>query len=147
MYEQQQINNANNQLQQGYEKTQRIIRAKELGFVELIQNELVMDTLNLQRNWSSLTKLVKTEKCNLFITQNDTLKFWSDNEINYKQIKFKENSYHNFIKAPNGWYLVYKQNRGTYTYVFTYLVKHNFAYKNQHLQNKFNQDLSFLEDA
>lgn len=147
MYEQQQINNANNQLQQGYEKTQRIIRAKELGFVELIQNELVMDTLNLQRNWSSLTKLVKTEKCNLFITQNDTLKYWSDNEINYKQIKFKENSYHNFIKAPNGWYLVYKQNRGTYTYVFTYLVKHNFAYKNQHLQNKFNQDLSFLEDA
>ena len=89
MYEQQQIKNVDKQLQQGYEKTQRIIRAKELGFVELIQNELVMDSSNLQRNWSNLTKLLKKAQCNLFITQNDTLKYWSDNEINYKQIKFK----------------------------------------------------------
>ncbi len=147
MYEQQQINNANNQLQLGYEKTQRIIRAKELGFVELVQNELVTDTINLHRNWNSLTKLVKSENSNLFITQNDTLKYWSDNELSFNEIKFKENSYHNFIKGPNGWYLVYKQKRGTYTYVFTYLVKHNFAYKNQHLQNNFNKELNFLEDA
>ncbi len=147
VYEQLQIKNIDNQIQQGYEKTQRIIRAKELGFVELIQNELVMDSSNLQRNWSSLNKLLKKEQCNLFITQNDTLKYWSDNEINIKQVKFKDNSYHNFIKAPNGWYLVYKQNRGRYTYVFTYLVKHNFAYKNQYLQNKFSDALSFLEDA
>ena len=147
MYEQQQINNTSNQLQLGYEKTQRIIRAKELGFVELVQSELLTDTVNLHRNWNSLTKLVKSENTNLFITQNDTLKYWSDNEIELNEIKFKENSYHNFIKGPNGWYLIYKQNRGTYTYVFTYLVKHNFAYKNQHLQNTFNKEFNFLEDA
>jgi signal transduction histidine kinase len=147
MYEQQQINNASNQLQLGYEKTQRVIRAKELSFVELVQNELITDTVNLHRNWNSLTKLVKSENTNLFITQNDTLKYWSDNEIDLNEIIFKENSYHNLIKGHNGWYLVYEQNRGTYNYVFTYLIKHNFAYKNQHLQNTFSKELSFLEDA
>ncbi len=147
MYEQKQINNANTQLRQGYDKTQAVIRAKELSFVDLVQNEAVIDTNNFNRNWNTIGELLLAENVNLFITQYDTLKYWSSNEINPQPIKFEGQSNHGVYKAPNGWYLVYKQNRGSYNYLFTYLIKNNFAYKNQYLQNQFNNELQFLEDA
>lgn len=147
IYEQKQLNNATTQLEQGYSKVQSVIRAKELTFVKLIQGDFLTDTANLQRNWNNINKLLKAENINLFMSKNDTLLFWGNNEIDPTVLKFKENLNHAIIKAPNGWYLIYKQQRGSYTYKFTYRIKHLFGYRNQYLQNQFNKELSFLDDA
>lgn len=147
LYEQKQINNTDAQLRNGYEKVQSVIRSKELSFVQLIQGDFLTDTANFVRNWNNINKLLKSENVNLFVSKNDTLLFWGSNELEPNDFKFKENSNHSVIKAQNGWYLLYRQTRGSYLYHFAYLIKHQFAYRNQYLQNEFNRELQFLDDA
>lgn len=147
LFEREQITDTDAQLQHGYEKVQRVIRTKELGFVDLVQNDLFIDTNNFQRNWNSIYKLLKAENVNLFISRSDTLLFWSTTALTSNQLKYKDNSNHAVIKGQNGWYLLYKQQRGSYTYQFVYLIKQQFAYRNQYLQNLFNTELGFLDEA
>ncbi|TAE79837.1 MAG: sensor histidine kinase [Bacteroidetes bacterium] len=148
IFEQKQINNQSKQLQLAYQKTQGVIRAKELFFVQFIQSELLLDTLNLQRNWNSIHKKLSAENINLFIVKNDTLLFWGNNDFDFTSIHDKGiTPNHAIIKASNGWYLLYQQKRGNFRYYFLYLVKNQFSYRNQYLQNKFNTELDFLEEA
>ncbi len=147
LFEQNQITDTEAQLQHGYEKVQRVIRSKELGFVDFIQSDLLTDTNNLQRNWNSIYKQLRAENSQLFITKNDTLIFWSTTALSTQQFKYKDNSNHAVIKGANGWYLLYKQQRGSYTYQFAYLIKQQFAYRNQYLQNLFSEELNFLDEA
>lgn len=148
LFEQQLINNQPKQLQLAYQKTQSLIRAKELFFIQFVQGELLVDTNNLQRNWNSIHRQLSAENINLFIAKNDTLLFWGNNNFDYASIKDKNiTSNHSIVKASNGWYLLYQQKRGSYQYSFLYLIKNQFSYKNQYLQNKFNTELSFLEEA
>ena len=147
LFEQKLISDDAQQLQLGYQKTQSVIRAKELLFINLVQSDLITDTTHLLRNWNTIYKQLQAENVNLYISKNDTLVFWANNNLNVSEIQFKENSNHAVIKAPNGWYLAYQQKRGSYLFRFIYLIKHEFSYKNQYLQNNFNDELEFLQNA
>lgn len=146
-YEQKQIRSLEKQLAIGYEKTQAIIRSKELTFVKVLQGELLSDTANYQRNWSDIYEQLQSENINLFITRGDTLLYWSTNTIGLSNLDFKNKPNNTVVKAPNGWYIAYKQVRGSYYYYFTYLVKNQYAYKNQYIQNTFNRELGFLQEG
>lgn len=146
-YEQKTIRNSTTQLKLAYQQVQDVVRAKELAFIELIQSDLLNDTNNINRNWNAIYKKLHEENANVFITKNDTLLFWSTNEVDLKQLKLKSNTRHACIKGDNGWYIVYRNKRGSFQYDFIYKLKNNFAYRNQYLQHVFNSELQFLQDA
>jgi two-component system, NtrC family, nitrogen regulation sensor histidine kinase NtrY len=147
VYEQKQIRSIEQQLATGYNKVQGTIRSKELTFVRMLQGELLSDTNNLQRNWNSIYNQLESDNINLFITRNDTLLYWSTNNISFSDLDFRNKPNNIAFKAPNGWYIAYKQVRGSYHYYFIYLVKNQFAYKNQYIKNNFNDELSFLQEG
>lgn len=146
-YEQKQIRSVEKQLASGYDRAQGVIRNKELSFVRLLQGELLTDTNNLQRNWNTIYNRLQAENINLFITRNDSLLYWSTNSISFSSLDFTNKPNNIAFKAPNGWYIGYKQVRGSYYYYFTYLVKNQFSYKNQYIQNTFNDELNFLQEG
>jgi two-component system nitrogen regulation sensor histidine kinase NtrY len=141
------VKNAPQQIESAYEQVQQVVRSKELSFVRLIQSDLLTDTNNLQRNWNNIHKTLQQENVDVFVTKNDTLWYWSSNKFDLADFTADEKNNHTCIKTGNGWYITYVHKRGTYTYHFSYLIKNNFAYKNQYLQNQFNRELSFLQDA
>ncbi len=147
IFEQKQIEDTNAQIENGFEKVQQIIRSKELKFIDLVQSNLISDTNNLTRNWTAISKLLAENNVNLFINKNDTLVYWSTTEISNNQVKFPDKHTNTVIKGKNGWYLAYRQQRGNYMYSFTYLIKQNFSYRNQYLQNNFNNEFDFIEEA
>lgn len=146
-YEQKQVRSLEQQLAIGYEKTGAVIRKKELTFVKVLQGDLLLDTNNYQRNWNDIYELLESENINLFITRGDTLQYWSTNAIALSDLDFKNKPNNILVKASNGWYIAYKQVRGNYHYYFTYLVKNQYAYKNQYIQNTFSKELGFLQEG
>lgn len=147
LYEQKQVSSVEQQLALGYEKTQSVIRSRELAFVRALQTELLSDTLNYQRNWNSIYAMLRSENIDLFITHNDTLVYWSTSAVGIEDFDFGNKPNNIAVKAPNGWFIAYRQVRGSYQYIFTYLVKNQYAYKNQYIENTFNRELDFLEEG
>ena len=72
--------------------------------------------------------------------KNNQLIFWSDAIINTTNVQgLKEGT--SFLKYAKGWYEVIKQKDGDFFVVFLIPVKFDFPYKNQYLNNGFNQQL------
>jgi signal transduction histidine kinase len=145
-FEQRLSSNADQQLNQAYANAQQIIIDKELACIEMVQGVLA-DTVNLQRNWSSIIDLTERKNVLLTIYKNDTLLIWTSNVLNnddtYKSVRTGAG----FIKAQNGYYVTYKQVRGSYTYLFYSDVKTKYPFRNQYIENQFDPDLGFIREG
>ncbi len=71
---------------------------------------------------------------------NDELVFWSGIKFVPRNVAAIKNG-SSFIKTYNGYYEVVKKTDGKFTVLFYILVKNNFSYQNQYLQNIFLPDL------
>lgn len=144
--EHKQNSNADLQLHKAYSESQRIINDKELSFVK-ITTKLIPDSTKLQRNWSSIIDIARAENIIIHVYRNDTLILWSSNEISTKQCltEFKIGS--SFYQGINGNYLAYKNTNGSYSYVLLYVINSNYAFKNQYINNRFNNELSFIKEG
>lgn len=147
MLEQDQVQNTAGQHEFAYERTQQVIREKELAFVRLMLREALTDTNNLQRNWNDIIDIGKQENTLIYIFRGDTLMTWSSNIVGGDELKKAVKVTNSVIKTGNGWYLVHKQIAGTYQYYLAYRIKSSYAYKNQYIQNGFNKELHFLNEA
>jgi hypothetical protein len=145
-FEQRLSSNASQQLELAYKNAQQIIIDKELVCIDLVQG-LLTDTNNLQRNWSSIIELAEQKNVILTIYKNDTLLIWTSNVLN------SEDEYHSipvgagFIKAKNGYYVTYKQTRGSYAYLFYTDIKTKYPFRNQYIENQFDSDLGFIKEG
>ncbi len=71
---------------------------------------------------------------------NDELVFWSGIKLMPRNVAaIKSGS--SFIKNNNGYYELVKKTDGHFTVLFYILVKNNFSYQNQYLQNTFLPEL------
>ncbi|RZA00838.1 MAG: hypothetical protein EOP47_12825, partial [Sphingobacteriaceae bacterium] len=71
---------------------------------------------------------------------NDELVFWSGIKLMPRNVEaIKSGS--SFIKNNNGYYELVKKTDGHFTVLFYILVKNNFSYQNQYLQNVFLPEL------
>lgn len=145
-YEQYRLEDNESQLAQAYKNVQQVVIDKELDFIQLIQVTLA-DTQNLQRNWSDLIGNMKESGIGAQVYRNDTLILWMDNlaHVNPGDEKLKEGT--GYYSGSNGHYLSFKQKRGSYTYVFLYLIKSEYPFKNQYIDNTFSKELDFLRDG
>lgn len=145
-FEQRLSSNADEQLQQAYTNAQQIIIDKELACIEMVQGVLT-DTPNLQRNWSSIIDLAERKKVILTIYKNDTLHIWTSNVLNSEDAYESIHTGAGFIKAKNGYYVTYKQVRGSYTYLFYSDIKTSYPFRNQYIENRFDPDLGFIKEG
>lgn len=79
----------------------------------------------------------------LFIYENDTLCYWSDHRIqipkHYKKSPLENSS---FLSLNNGYYLSNNKEIDNIRIVVLSLVKNNYSYTNDYLQNDFDKDLN-----
>lgn len=132
--------------QKAYKETQRIINEKEYAFVR-ITTILIPDSLKLQRNWSIIIDKAKKENIIINIYRNDTLLLWTGNELNTRPCLSEFKTGASFHQGVNGNYLAYKNINGSYSYVLLYNINTNYAFKNQYIFNRFNNELSFLKEG
>lgn len=70
-----------------------------------------------------------------FVLENDTLLFWSTNQIPYSFLtkKFLEP----LIFAGNGYFRAIEKTVNDKRFIALYLIKHSYAYQNEYLENSF----------
>jgi len=144
--EQRFLKNTPQQQKDTYLRLQETIRNKELSLVKTYQ-QLLTDTNNYEKNWLNINDIAKQENCYIQIFKNDTLYTWTSNLINGQKFgnKFKDGI--SFIVNNNGSYLAYSKISGSFQFIIFYNVYEGYNYKNQYLNNKFNEELSFLDNG
>ena len=79
----------------------------------------------------------------IYIYDNDTLKFWSNNFIpvpdHYKKSLFNKNAAY----LENAWYLISVSDSGDKKVVGLSLIKSRYSYENEFLVNEFSKDYNF----
>ena len=73
-----------------------------------------------------------------FITKENKVIYWSDNEPAVGNAYFNGTSMGKFIALPNGDFLAFSKNVNGKKYSGLILLKHNYDYENKYLVNEFN---------
>ena len=92
------------------------------------------------KNSTELYSLATNEDLYIYIFRDDTLVFWSTNNVPIEVIKHKPVANHRFQKLQNGWYETLSSRIGNYEIAGLVLIKHEYLYENKHLQNVFQDD-------
>lgn len=144
--EQRYLKNTPQQLENTYQQLQEFIKYKELDLVNAYTN-LIKDSSSFDKNWLSINDIAQRENCLIQIFKKDTLITWTSNLINAQKFNNKFKDGLSFIVNNNGSYLVYNKIAGSFQVVFFYNIYEGYNYKNQYLNNKFIDDLSFLDNG
>ncbi len=79
----------------------------------------------------------------IFIYQDDSLRFWTDNSVNApKSLKESNFMKEGVIESNNGWYELRIKNIGNLSYIGLIRLKNNFSFENKYLKNSFRQELN-----
>ena len=82
------------------------------------------------------------EDCSFFIFKDDSVIFWSNNFFPVDDFCKEDFVNSKIIHASNGWYLSNVLEDKNYCFVGLFLVKSEFTYQNQFLNNSLNQHLT-----
>lgn len=80
------------------------------------------------------------ENFNLHIYRNDSLKFWSSNELpilRFAEIHFPADG---IVHLQNGWYYAKTIQEGRVVFCASFLIKKDYSYQNKALSNEFATD-------
>ena len=117
--------------------------------IEFVTGKYFSDsTVRISENeLSSITKPADPE-LTLFIYQKDSLIYWSDNRVpfNLKPKRFKP-EIPSVIHLSNGWYEILAIQKGDYLLVGLCLIKQDYPFQNQYLQNIYSGSLSLPDDV
>jgi signal transduction histidine kinase len=94
--------------------------------------------LNTQRQKTN------AENIEIFIYQNSTLIYWSTNLIEPPPNNINSNL---LWESGNGVYRIIQHKHTTFTFFAVYLIKKDYYYQNQYLQNTFNSDFQLPEET
>ncbi len=94
----------------------------------------------IETHWESLNG---QKGVNIHIYRNDSLIFWNTNQlpiIRFADIHFPAKG---LVKLQNGWYYAKTVENGEFLVCVSFLIRHDYAYENQHLVNNFSSHLPF----
>ncbi|MGE3825222.1 MAG: hypothetical protein AB7G44_13455, partial [Bacteroidia bacterium] len=81
------------------------------------------------------------------IYEEEKLKFWSDNSVPaIDELTSRRNYEEPLQKLSNGWYLSKTQKAGNKTYIGLLLIKNEYPFENNYLQNGFNKCLNIDDE-
>jgi signal transduction histidine kinase len=120
------------------------IKQKETLVQELLDRVYISALQN--PNFASIhgslpEKLWEKEGVAIFVYQDDSLIYWSDNSV--PELPFSgENSFPtNFIRHVNGWYDVIRFKKDGFNLIGLIHVKYDYPYQNEYLVNSFRKEL------
>ncbi|HNX06049.1 MAG TPA: ATP-binding protein [Bacteroidales bacterium] len=85
-----------------------------------------------------LLQISKEEGITFLKYENDSLVFWSDNFLPARHFVETDLRAKKLLKKDNGWYYVLKKEKNDEFCAAAILIKNNYNYQNDYLQNKFN---------
>lgn len=84
---------------------------------------------------------IQSEKINIHAYQRDSLKYWSTNELpilRFAEIHFPAQG---LVHLQNGWYYAKLKSIDHLTVCASFLIKQDYSYENDDLENNFSEDL------
>lgn len=127
-------------------RLQQYVYTQEAEFASFFQVYL-NDTNNLTERWMGLKNVADKHRFQVQVFKNDTLLYWSSNQINARRYIQSAESGTGFINGQNGFYLFAMRPLGSYKFVVLHELKTHYNYQNEYIGNKWNDALSFLQDA
>ncbi|MCX6233073.1 MAG: ATP-binding protein [Bacteroidetes bacterium] len=101
--------------------------------------ETSSDFMNLQEVLPD--GLYKNEGIVFYIYSHDSLCYWSENAVPFEKAKVKYYKKHAILNLQNGWYKISSINFKNYEIIALTLIKNEYSYQNDYLQNNFHPDL------
>jgi len=83
----------------------------------------------------------------IFIYDNDTLIYWSSNIVPVPDIYDRHLFSNSILELENGWYCIRKTIKGETSFIGTFLIKANYSYQNDYLENSFHSGLKVDPDV
>ncbi len=130
-----------NSIEKIQENLQKEILAKEKSSDIILK--AIENYYTLNKNWENVQKILKPdlfkkEGMVFLIFKDEKLIFWSDNSVPLSKIS--SNCKNGIIKVENGWYRISNKSFHGFQIVEICLLKNEFAYQNEYLQNNFFKD-------
>lgn len=97
--------------------------------------------------WESNSNLLSRRGISLYVFENSKLTFWSSNDYYIEDLSIFEPSLYKVIYIDHSWVMVNRRDSGNYSYVALSLVKHEYLYENDFLENEFHPDFSLTQDV
>jgi signal transduction histidine kinase len=131
-----------NDLQAITAKVQDVLHEKEKKMDRLAGELLELDYAGNNARPDSVVSsdLYDEEGFTFFVNLNDSLVFWSDNNIPYEKAWSATGDTDLFIRLQDGWYLKKSQRTGAIGVTGIILVKKEYRYQNSYLENEFQKD-------
>ena len=101
-----------------------------------------VSSLQKEEEKSIWRKTIKHPEQNLHIYKNDSLVYWSTNQLpilRFSDIHFPSEG---IIHLQNGWYYAKISKEKDYTLCASFLIKKDYSYKNKELKNEFVESLT-----
>ena len=136
----------------GYDKNQvvnwqtdveDVLRMKEEKLQKILEN--VLDEKHSASPFITLHRDLKddlwqNEGLSVFLYRNDSLVYWSDNNVPAENI-YKESLFSRpLLRFGNGWFRVLTEGNSKFNAVGLILVKNDFPYQNEYLVNDFQKE-------
>ncbi len=133
--------------QQNFEK---VLWSKERKLKKIL--EIVSDDKNASVPFSTLHKdiqphLWQKEGLSVFLYRNDSLVFWSDNNVPAENLYDGNLFSRPFVHYGNGWFRVLTLERNSLNAIGLILVKNDFPYQNDYLVNDFQEDFKLKANS
>jgi two-component system, NtrC family, nitrogen regulation sensor histidine kinase NtrY len=129
--------------------TQKILRIKENHLTEILNrtlSEIENGGIEALFNKSELPDF-QSEGYTVLCYKNDTLRFWSDNNVQIGTLYDRTGLDSAFIQIGNGWYYVKRIIENDIKLVGFILVKNDYRYTNDYLKSYFQSDFNLPQDA
>lgn len=116
-----------------------------------ISKSEINNTLDLieNNNYQELFKKNSLFKNTIYVYKNDSLVYWNNNHIGLN--RYLQNSYtrNKVVKLGNSWLrlLSQKSKQNNFTVVAAYLIKREYPFRNEYVNNGFDASLRISEEA
>lgn len=137
--------NREDQLKSAYFTLQRTVVEKQLEFLQTYQ-QFLSDTANITRKWSELYQHSIRKNIAVFIYAENEPILWTDNSVHPQWIETGRDTF-SLQQSNNAYQLTYQVKRGHLMFVMHYVLKTNYGFRNQYIQNHFGHELSHFKDG
>ncbi|MBN2481277.1 MAG: GHKL domain-containing protein [Bacteroidales bacterium] len=119
------------------------------GYHRKLQKQLLQKFQEIDRchervkaaNWELSMLIPPDEGILLLAYDEDSLIYWSDNNIAFTAFNVKALDYKRFEFISNGWYVIKQYSNDSVRAFGLYLIKSEYPYENDFLKNNFHEDL------
>jgi len=107
---------------------------------KFVEMDKVFATLK-ENNWKLDTRLSTDNGITIIAYNNDSLIYWSDNNVKFASFTNQTSTGKRFILLSNGWYVAKEYKSDSIRAYALYLIKAQYPYENDFLVNEYHSDL------